>query len=133
GLKEGSIVPISYSYQSKAPSTYPDKNNKLTNKRTAPPLNYLDSEWVGILGETDINFDLGEKKYINWISVHLLHQKTEGIAFPESMAIYCEDSLLLTEALPVDLKDSEYVFSNKKALRLSCQKIRIKLKNSQWT
>jgi len=132
-LKHKTIEPVSYSYLSNVSKTYPDINKTLINKKTASPLNYLDSEWVGVLGDTDIIFDLGIKKKIDWVSVHLLHQKAEGISFPDSMTIYCEDSLLLTELLPVELKDSEYVFSNQKALGRFCQKIRIKFKNSHWT
>ncbi len=133
GYKNGTITPHAYFYLTPPSSTYPDDKNKLFNKVTASPINYLDQEWVGILGETDIVFDLGEKKEINWISIHLLHQSAEGISFPHKLQIYCDDVFLRIDHLPIEVADSEFVFSNQKALNSSCQKVRIKLSNLQWT
>lgn len=133
GYKKGTITPHAYSYSTPPSSTYTDDKNKLINQVAASPINYLDQEWVGILGDTDIVFNLGEKKELNWISIHLLHRSAEGISFPYKLQIYCDEVFLRSDHLPVEMADSEFVFSNKEALNSSCQKVRIKLKNLQWT
>lgn len=132
-FKKVSLKPLSYEHHAIPSSLYPDKKYELINNKTASPLDYQDSEWVGVLGTADISFDLGSKREIEWLRVHLLHRSAEGISFPGQMEIYCDGHFLLSEKRPVSLSDSEYVFSNKKALRRACQKIRIKLPNEKWT
>lgn len=135
-LGKGKITrPLSYAYLSPFSTSYPDHGGELTDTRIGDPKDHRRPEWVGVMGPVTVVFDLGEKKKISWVSVHLLNASQAGIKFPTRMELTCEENgkRLGTDNLQVGMADSEYVFSNSRKIEDECRKIRFQLPNDGWS
>ena len=128
----------SYMWITAPSANYPDSGNELTNSIAGDPKRFDDPEWVGILGNPEIELNFGSSKKIDWVGVHLLNETAPSILFPSKLALSCsQDGVNFTSLgswnLPIQPKDSEYVFSNPAPLGAECSDMRVKFTGSSWT
>ncbi len=122
------------------PQAYLDETGQdLIDSKTADPKSFTDARWVGILGSAQIEFLFATPQKINWVAAHVLHSSAAAIYFPSSLEIFCQANnsekykQVTVQVLPVQRKDSDYVFSNLKPIGQNCLKIKINLANDGWT
>ena len=133
-----------YTWFTPPPPSYPDSSGReLTDMVTGDPWNPRQSGWVGVVGDVSLRFDLGTKKRVDWVAVHLLHKAAWGIKFPTQMWIWCSaDQLTWNNPLVVNLSDvipnrdhaeSEYTLGNPSPLGKFCRSVHLHLINDSWT
>ncbi len=139
GFGGNAVAPTSYSWIGNQPSqTYPDTANEMTDHFVGDPRTPTDPAWTGVLGTTELQFDFGSSRTLDWVGVHALGTNSWGIRMPTSIAISCIDqnnnwtqTNTFTDAgNPAE----EAVVANITALNKSCQMLQVTLSNDGfWT
>jgi len=113
------ITPISYTWITE-PTKYIDTPvpSKMFDKKTGDPLSYLDTKWVGFLGNAIVEIDIGTNHLVGWVAVHVLNYNAGGIRFPLHLQVqWSNDHQLWYDFPAASLRfsnrlDGEYVMSN---------------------
>ncbi len=142
----GSTVPFTYLFNPptadlpsiKLPSKfYPDRGS-LNDSVVGDELNFLDRQWVGVLGTPHLTLDLGSLKAVDYVSAHMMAFKAAGIQLPTGICLRFSDGShwghWKCHATPEIRKshDGEYVVSNLDPLHETARYVDILLPNLSW-
>ena len=151
GLGNGEFIrPVSYKWLTLPSSNYPDTSNQelfdgLTGVPGHPTKNNYnptaDPRWVGVQGNTDITFSLGQPKNVDYLSLHLLRFNSQGIDYPTKYDFFCSQNSTDWEPLgsynfPIaNNVDGEFVMSNPNTspFHRTCRFLRVTATNTKWT
>ncbi len=124
-----------YAFRTAPGASYPDAGGELFDRQLGSPKSYLDPAWTGVLGNADIDVQLGGPAQVDWVAAHVMTDAAAGIQIPDSITIACDGVALGTWPRPFATRanDREYVIANRTALGARCSALTITLANAGWT
>jgi len=133
------VTPAGYAWITPPLVAYPDTGNKLLDgligNADAPGA----AAWVGVLGNSIVQIDLGRITAFDWVATQVLNYPQWGITFPSALKIYGSNApasgwvLLSNSALSVGQAPSTTILMNQQALGAAYHYVQLELVNGSVT